>query len=90
MLRSTLDFLRKRNLLLECNREVDHIYEMGAVLSYFNNRQPILFNKIKNNPFSSTGGLYGDREIIYSLLGLTQENRIERFMDALVNPSPIK
>ncbi len=90
MLRSTLDFLRKRNLLLECNREVDHIYEMGAVLSYFNNRQPILFNKIKNNPFSSIGGLYGDREIIYSLLGLTHENRIERFMDALVNPKPYK
>lgn len=90
MLRSTLDFLRKRNLLLECNREVDHIYEMGAVLSYFNNRQPILFNKIKNNPFSSIGGLYGDREIIYSLLGMTHENRIERFMDALVNPKPYK
>lgn len=90
MLRSTLDFLRERNLLLECNREVDHIYEMGAVLSYFSNKQPILFNKIKNNPLSSIGALYGDREIIYSLLGINHENRIERFMDALVNPKPYK
>lgn len=90
MLRSTLSFLRERKLLLECNKEVDYIYEMGAVMSYFNNKQPILFNKIKNNPFSSIGGLYGDREIIYSLLGVTHENRIERFMDALVNPKPYK
>lgn len=90
MLRSTLSFLRERKLLLECEREVDHIYEMGAVLSYFNNKQPILFKKIKNNPLSSIGGLYGDREIIYSLLGMTHENRIERFMDAIVNPKPYK
>lgn len=90
MLRHTLQELRARNLLLECNREVDPQYEMGAVLKHFNNKRPILFNKIKNHSMSSIGGLYGDREIIYELLKMNHENRIERFMDAIVNPEPYR
>lgn len=90
MLRYTLDRLRSKNRLLECNKEVDYVYEMGAVLKYFDNKKPVLFNKIKNNPLTSIGGLYGDREIIYDLLNINHENRIERFMDAIVNPEPYK
>lgn len=90
MLRSVLERLREKNLLLECNKEVDTIYEMGAVLKHFNNKRPMLFNKIRNSQISSIGGLYGDREIIYDLLNIDHENRIERFMDAIVNPEPYK
>lgn len=90
MLRHTLDRLRSKDLLLECNKEVDYVYEMGAILSYYNNKKPMLFNKIKNNQLSSIGGLYGDRDIIYDLLNLNHENRIERFMDAIVNPEPYR
>lgn len=90
MLRFVLDRLRNNNLLLECNREVDSVYEMGAVLKYFNNKRPMLFNKIKNHSISSIGGLYGDREIVYDLLNINHENRIEKFMDAIVNSEPYK
>ena len=90
MLRYTLEELRNKGLLLECNKEVDSTYEMGAVLKHFNNKQPILFNKIKNNKMSSIGGLYGDRNIIYDLLGMNHENRINKFMEGIVNPKPYK
>lgn len=86
MLRQTLDKLRSSNALLELDKEVDHVYEMGAVLKYFNNKKPILFNKIKNYSIKSIGGLYGDREIIYDLLGVNHENRIQAFMNSIVNP----
>lgn len=90
MLRSTLETLRANNSLLETDKEVDYIYEMGAVLKYFNNKVPMLFNNIKGNPLSSVGGLYGDRMLIYDLLGIDHNNRIERFMNSIVNPQPYK
>lgn len=90
MLRHTLEKLKNKDLLLECNKEVDYIYEMGAILKHFNNKQPILFNNIKNNSMSSIGGLYGDRNIIYGLLNINHKNRIYKFMDAIVNPKPYK
>ncbi len=90
MLRYTLEKLKDKNCLLELDKEVDYIYEMGGILKYFHNLQPILFNKIKNSPIRSIGGLFGSREIIYDLMNLTPEDRNYRFMDAIVNPQPYK
>ena len=90
MLRYTLEKLEEKNQLLELDKEVDYIYEMGGILKHFHNLQPILFNKIKNSPIRSIGGLFGNREIIYDLLGVTEEDRNYRFMDAIVNPMPYK
>lgn len=88
MLRYTLDRLREKDNLLECNKEVDYVYEMGGVLNHFSNKQPILFNKIKKSDIKSVGGLYGNRDIFFDLLGVTKEDRIYKFMQALVNLKP--
>ena len=90
MLRQTLGKLQKNNFLLESNEEIDHVYEMGAVLKYFDNRMPMLFNNVKGYSMPAVGGLYGDREIIYNLLGVSQEDRNYRFMDSITNPKPYK
>ena len=90
MLRYTLEKLREKDQLLELDKEVDYIYEMGGILKYFQNLQPILFNKIKNSPIRSIGGLFGSREILYDLLDVNVENRNYKFMDAIVNPKPYK
>lgn len=90
MLRYTLDRLKRSGELLECNKEVDYIYEMGAVLKYYNNKKPMLFNKVKNSNMRTVGGLYGNRDIIFDHLGVTKENRNYKFMDALVNLKPYK
>ncbi|GHV33388.1 hypothetical protein FACS1894187_01530 [Synergistales bacterium] len=88
MLRHTLDVLKQEKFLLECDREVDYVYEMGAVLKHFDNKRPILFNKVKNGVMRTAGGLYGDREILYKLLGVSKENRNARFLNALTRPMP--
>lgn len=90
MLRYTLEKLKSKDYLLELDKEVDYVYEMGGILNYFHNLQPILFNKIKNSPIRSIGGLYGSRDIIYDLLDVTPENRNYKFMEAIVNPMPYK
>lgn len=90
MLRYTLDRLRRSNKLLECHREVDSEYELGGVLTYFRNKQPILFHRVKNSSIKAVGGLYGDRDLVYELLGVNQSNRIYKFMEAIANPKPYK
>jgi UbiD family decarboxylase len=90
MLRYTLEQMDKMGRYLECDKEVDTVYELGGVLKHFNNRTPILFNKIKNQKMRAAGGLYGDRDILYNLLNMTHENRIFKFMDAIANPQPYK
>ena len=90
MLRHTLDKLRRSNYLLECHREVDPVYELGGVLTYFRNRQPILFNRVKKSSMKVAGGLYGNRDIFYDLVNVNKENRLFKFMDAIANPKPYK
>ena len=90
MLRKTLVEMDHMDKLLQCDREVSTVYELGGVLKHFDNKMPILFNKIKGHSMRAAGGLYGDREIMYSLLNMTHENRIFKFMDAISNPKPYK
>ena len=88
MLRKTLVEMDHMDKLLQCDREVSTEYELGGVLKHFDNKMPILFNKIKNHSMRAAGGLYGDREIMYNLLNMTHENRIFKFMEAIANPKP--
>jgi 2,5-furandicarboxylate decarboxylase 1 len=90
MLRATIDQLKKSGKLLVCDREVDPIYELGAVLKHYENNVPILFNKVKGHKMPVIGGLYGNRDLYYDLMGVTRENRIHRIMDAIANPKPTK
>lgn len=90
MLRHTLEKLNENDSLLVCEKEVDHVFEMGAVLKYFNNKIPMLFNNVRGYSMPVAGGLYGDREILYNLLNMTKEDRIYKFMDSIANPKPYK
>ncbi|MTI68539.1 MAG: UbiD family decarboxylase [Firmicutes bacterium] len=90
MLRASLERLNETNKLKECKVEVDPKYEMGAVLKYYNNETPILFNKVKGYNTKAIGGMFGDREIFYDMLQTSHEERIYKFMDAIANPKPTK
>ena len=90
MLRQTLEKLQRNNFLLESNEEIDHVFEMGAVLNYFDNRMPMLFNNVKGYSMPSVGALYGDREILYNLLDTNKEDRNYKFMESISNPKPYK
>lgn len=90
MLRSTLSKMEKMGVLLESNKEVDKEYEMGGVLKHFNNKRPILFNKVKGYSMRAVGGLFSDRDTMFNLMDVTREDRIFKFMDAIANPKPYK
>lgn len=85
-----MDKLRRNGDLMECNTPVDPKFELGAVLRYFENEKPMIFNNVKGYDMPVIGALYGNRRIYYDLMGVTRENRIERFMDAIVNPQPYR
>lgn len=90
MLRYTLEKLDKLGYIKTCNKKVNKDYELGAVLNYFDNEVPIIFNNIEGYKTKLVGGLYGNRKIFYDLMDTNKENRIFKIMDAISNPKSIK
>ena len=91
MLRANLEVLKNLGELEYVDREVDPKFELGAVLRYFKNRKPIMFNNVKGYDMPVVGGLFGNRKLYYAMMNdITAENRIFRFMDAIANPQPTK
>lgn len=90
MLRATLEKLKASKDMLICQQNVSSEYELGAILKHFNNKTPILFNSVDGAKKRAIGGLYGDRKIIYNLMGIDKETRIDKFISALVNPKDYK
>jgi 2,5-furandicarboxylate decarboxylase 1 len=90
MLRSTLKKLDKLNYLKTCDKKVDIKFELGAILKHFDNEVPINFKNIKGYDMPVVGGIYGNRQIFYDLMGLNKDNRIFEFMNAIANPKPIR
>ncbi|WP_202707150.1 UbiD family decarboxylase [Sporosalibacterium faouarense] len=86
MMRAVIDKLSKLDDLKVCNVAVDPEYELGAVLSYFENEQPILFNKVKGYDMPLIGGVYGNRKIYYDLMDVSTEDRLFKFMSGIANP----
>jgi 2,5-furandicarboxylate decarboxylase 1 len=90
MLRSTLKKLDKLKYLKTCDKKVDIKFELGAILKHFDNEVPINFKNIKGYDMSVVGGIYGNRQIMYDLMGLNKDNRIFEFMHAIANPKSVK
>lgn len=90
MLRAALKKLENKGQLLECNKEVDPKFELGAVLKYFNNEKPILFKQIKGYKIPVIGAMFGNRDLYYEMIGTTKEERIFKMMNAIANPKPTK
>ncbi|RKD31675.1 ubiquinone biosynthesis protein UbiD [Thermohalobacter berrensis] len=86
MLRASLKRLKEKNDLLICEKEVDPKYELGAVLKYFQNTRPILFNRIKGSNIPIIGGMFGNRKLYYEMIDTTHEERIHAFINAIANP----
>ena len=69
MLRAVLDRLRANHDLLICPQEVDPRFELGAVLSYYDNERPTVFTKVLGSRVPVAGAIYGNRRIFCELLG---------------------
>ena len=71
MLRAALAYLEQAGKLKTCSTRVDPKFELGAVLSYYNSEQPILFTDVAGSRVPVAGGLYGNRALICEMLGTT-------------------
>ena len=90
MLRASLEKLKKNGELMICDVAVDPKFELGAVLKYYKNERPMLFNRVRGSNIPVVGGLFGNRKIYYDMLGIHHEERIATFADAIANPKPAK
>ena len=90
MLRAAIKELEDKKQLLSCEKEVDPKFELGAVLKYFSNEQPILFNRIKGHKMPVIGAMFGNRDLYYQMIRTTKEERIFKIMNAIANPKPTK
>lgn len=86
MLRGAISQLKELDAMLQCDTPVDPKYELGSVLSYFRNEQPILFTNVKGSSVPIAAGLYGNRQLICDMLGVTVKGRISRLLDAISRP----
>ncbi len=91
MLRGVLQRLREDGRLRECAAPVDPKFELGAVLTYFDNEVPILFTNVKGSRgVSVVGGVYGNRDIMCDMLNVPVKERNALFMNAMANPAEPK
>ena len=86
MLRAALAYLEQAGKLKTCSTRVDPKFELGAVLSYYNSEQPILFTDVAGSRVPIAGGLYGNRTLICEMLGTTVEERIPKLLNAIARP----
>jgi len=87
MMRGVLERLRESGDLLVCDAKVDPKFELGAVLSYYNNETPILFTNVKGGCGKVAGALYGNRRIICNLLETSNKDRLPKIINAIANPA---
>ncbi len=86
MLRSVLGSLKDRYNMLECEVPVDPKFEMGAILEKLGNDQPVLFKKVKGHPMPVIGGMFGNREMFYDMIGTTRGGRFAKIIGAMASP----
>lgn len=87
-LRGLIDKWEASGTLLRVKKEVDPLYELGAVLHAKDGKQPFFFEKIKGYRSPMVGGLGGCRELVAESIGITSEQFVTKIIDSIVNPIP--
>ncbi|KOP82408.1 3-octaprenyl-4-hydroxybenzoate carboxy-lyase [Bacillus sp. FJAT-21945] len=87
-MRALLDDWENRGLLYRIKKEVDPLYELGAIINTKNGKQPFLFEKVKGYQSQMAAGLGGDRELLADSIGIPSSELIPKIIDSIVNPIP--
>ncbi len=86
MLRSVLGSLRDKYGMLECDVPVDPKFQLGGILEKLGNDKPVLFKKVKGHTMPVIGGMFGNRDMFYDLIGTTREDRFAKILGAMASP----
>lgn len=87
-MRALLEQWDSRGLLHRIKKEVDPLYELGAVLKTRKGKEPFLFEKIKGYGSAMASGLGGDRELLADSMGISASELIPKIIEAIVHPIP--
>lgn len=87
MLRCLLKNLESEGHLRTVFEKVDKDFQLGAILKENNNKVPTIFKNV-NHRNAVVGGLFGNRELFFSLLKFEHCERIKQISKAIINPKP--
>ena len=87
-LRSTLEWLKNENLLIETDKEVDPDLEITGLQKHMDGGPPILFNHVKGKPHArAVTNLFSSMKIIDKMFGFENaKDRTEKLAKALNKP----
>lgn len=87
-IRQLIDYWDQTEKLVHIKKEVDPLYELGAVINAWEGKQPVYFEKIKGYNMPMVAGFGGDRITLADSIGSAPEQLVSRLIDAIVNPIP--
>lgn len=87
-LRQLINYWEEKGVLLRVKREVDPLYELGAVINSKEGRQPFYFEKIKGYNIPMVAGFGGDRALMADSMGISENQLIPKIIDSIVDPIP--
>ena len=87
-LRSTIEWLRSENLLVECEKQVSSDLEITVLQKHFDGSLPILFNKVKGYPHvRAITNLFANDHVFDRMFGFSNPvERTRKIAKAIKNP----
>ncbi|MDN4073936.1 UbiD family decarboxylase [Fictibacillus terranigra] len=89
-LRSLLDQWEGEGKLIRIKKEVDPLFELGAVLNSRQGSQPFYFEKVKGYSSPMAGGIGGDRDLLAASIGITPDEFVPKIIGSIVSPIPTR
>lgn len=85
-IRELVQHLERSSRITHIRKEVDPVFEVGAVIKTGKGKQPFYFEKIKGYNMPMVSGLGGDRDLLAETMGITRDRLVEKLIDSIVHP----
>ncbi|WP_240511873.1 UbiD family decarboxylase [Paludifilum halophilum] len=85
-IRDLIEHWTETNDLMRIQKEVDPVFELGAVVNHLKGRQPMIFEKVKGYDVPMVAGFGGDRERMADSMGIRAPEIVPRLIQSIVQP----
>lgn len=85
-IRELVQHLERSSRITHIRKEVDPVFEVGAVIKTGKGKQPFYFEKIKGYNMPMVSGLGGDRDLLAETMGIKRDKLVEKLIDSIVHP----
>jgi 2,5-furandicarboxylate decarboxylase 1 len=88
-LRELINDWEQKGYFYRVKKQVDPIFELGAVVKTCKGAKPFFFEKIKSYSSPMVVGVGGDRELLAESMGIGPFDIRSKIIDSIVNPIPV-